>query len=81
MLIRLHKLTGLLLPAVLTLVHRLWHQLEILALRGWHLRLVCGHVAVLRLTVVLLVEDWALLDALILGVDELLLLHRHAIKY
>jgi len=83
MMIRLQKLTGLLLRAVLTLAHSLWHQLllllEILALRGRHLGLICSHVAILGLTVVLLVEDWTLLDALILSVDELLLLHRHVL--
>jgi hypothetical protein len=70
------KLARLLLRAVFTLTHSLWHQLEILALRGRHLGLICSHVAILGLTIVL-VEDWTLLDALILSVDELLLLHRH----
>ena len=70
------KLAWLLLRAIFTLAHSLWHQLEILALRGRHLGLICSHVAILGLTIVL-VEDWALLDALILSVDELLLLHRH----
>ena len=75
MMIGRRELTWLLLCAVFTLAHSRCHQLEILARRRRHLGRICSHVAILGRSIVLLVEDWTLLDALVWCVDELLLWH------